>query len=417
MLKLVQLGKFAKRKPHQLSGGQQQRVALARSLAKRPKLLLLDEPMGALDKKLRAQMQLELVNIIEQRRRDLRDGHARPGRGDDDGLAHRGDERGPHPAGRRAGRDLRDAGQPLRRRLHRQRQPDRRHAGRGRARPRRDRSAPTARTTSATASPAPRACRSPSRCGRRRSASSRHEPADGTRAQQGCAARCEDCRYFGSFTVYHVGCQRRAAQGQPEPTPSAIREDRSPGATRRWASAGTPRAQVVLTAMTPRRRAAAAGCAQPRWAAGHRRALPVAAAVLPGAVPDRAEDQRLRDGGDAAFKRPARRSRTACCTLTLNLSNYLFLAQDDLYYTTYLLEPQERRDHHAAVPADRLPVRVLHGARQAHAAAGAADAGDAAVLDLVPDPRLRLEGHPRKTAGCRTRSSLPASTSCWPRSA
>jgi putrescine transport system ATP-binding protein len=66
MLKLVQLAKFAKRKPHQLSGGQQQRVALARSLAKQPRLLLLDEPLGALDKKLREETQIELVNIIEK---------------------------------------------------------------------------------------------------------------------------------------------------------------------------------------------------------------------------------------------------------------------------------------------------------------------------------------------------------------
>ena len=66
LLKLVRMTEYARRKPHQLSGGQQQRVALARSLAKGPKLLLLDEPMGALDRKLRGEMQLEVVDIIER---------------------------------------------------------------------------------------------------------------------------------------------------------------------------------------------------------------------------------------------------------------------------------------------------------------------------------------------------------------
>ncbi|MEQ9692685.1 ABC transporter ATP-binding protein [Shimia sp. SDUM112013] len=66
MLRLTRMEKFARRKPHQISGGQRQRVALARSLAKAPKLLLLDEPLGALDKKLRQDTQFELMDIQEK---------------------------------------------------------------------------------------------------------------------------------------------------------------------------------------------------------------------------------------------------------------------------------------------------------------------------------------------------------------
>ena len=101
-LEMVKLEGFGARRSHELSGGQRQRVALARALIKRPKVLLLDEPLGALDKKLRADMQLELRALQESVGITFIFVHPRPGRGDDPLGPDRGDVAWAGPADRLA---------------------------------------------------------------------------------------------------------------------------------------------------------------------------------------------------------------------------------------------------------------------------------------------------------------------------
>ena len=201
---MVQLGALGKRKPHQLSGGQRQRVALARALIRRPKVLLLDEPLSALDKKLREQTQFELMDL--QYKLGITFIVVTHDQDEAMALATRIAvmDRGQVRAGGHPGGDLRIPAQPLRGRLRRHGEPVRGHGVRLRARHWSACSAPrpAASWWSMTAAPSPWDSRCGWRCAPKRCAWPR-SPRPAARVNQ-LRGTVWELGYLGNRSTYRI---------------------------------------------------------------------------------------------------------------------------------------------------------------------------------------------------------------------
>nr|GEU28123.1 hypothetical protein [Tanacetum cinerariifolium] len=291
--------------------------------------------------------------------RDVRDGHPRPGRSHEHGHPHRRHERRPHPAGGRAGRHLRNPELPFCRGLHRQREPVQRQRDRGPAGPRDHRHAGRQPLLQAEAPTL-----------EQRANASEH----GYNCVHGTITALA---YFGNETLYHVQLD----------TGMTIKVSRTNAA--RHDDAALKRDQRVPVHRAPLR---------------HCRAVAVADVRVFAAVFDRPAHQLCGSGRRRSVRHPAdggrRRDDAQGQDLELPVHPAGRPVRADLSQFVEICS-----DHHGAVPVHRLPVCVLHGARQAQYPPGAANAGDDAVLDVVPAADLRLEGHPGQQ---RHPQSLPA---------